>query len=345
MSSADTAPDVPISALRCGNPSICQLGDSMIARHAIDPESEAGLAAFLEFVPGGFGAIPDLHVRRATLEAVLSAEPLPDNPRVRIENRIVAGPADNPDLRVRIYEPTEPASNRPGIVMVHGGGMIMGTVEGEDFTATALCDSLRAVVISIDYRLAPENPHPAPVEDCYAAWMWVTGHATEMGIDPDRIALYGESAGGGLALGTALLIRDRGGARPAFVAAIYPMIDESNSSASSHEVVDVGVWDRATNVEAWQWYLGESDADQYAAPARAEDLSGLPPVFMDVGTVDLFRDETVTFAQRLWAAGVPCELHVYPGAYHGSEFFAADASLSQRIVAERHAALRRALSM
>jgi acetyl esterase/lipase len=315
----------------------------MSGRHAIDPESEAGLVAFLEFVPGGFGAIPDLDTRRATLEAVLAAEPLPENPRVRIDDRIVAGPADNPDLRVRIYEPTESASDRPGIVMIHGGGMIMGTVEGEDFTASALCESLGAVVISIDYRLAPENPHPAPVEDCYAAWTWVTANASDLRIDPDRISLYGESAGGGLALGTSLLIRDRGAARPTFVAAIYPMIDESNSTASSHEVLDVGVWDRATNVEAWEWYLGDSDVDQYAAPARAEDLSGLPPVFMDVGTVDLFRDETIALAQRLLAAGVPCELHVYPGAYHGSEFFAAAAPLSQRIVSERHAALRRAL--
>ncbi len=315
----------------------------MSVRHEIDPESVDSLAAFLEFVPGGFGAIPDLEERRAALQAVMAAEPLPENPNVQIENQIIGGPVDNPELRVRIYRPVDSSSDHPAIVMIHGGGMIMGTVEGEDYTATMLCESIGAVVISIDYRLAPENPHPAPIDDCDAAWTWVTSHAQELGIDPTRIALYGESAGGGLALGTALMVRDRGGVTPTLVSAIYPMIDDSNSTPSSHEVIDVGVWDRATNIEAWNWYLGGSDVDYYAAPARATDLSGLPPTFMDVGTVDLFRDETIHFALRLLAAGVPCELHVYPGAYHGSEFFAADAALSQRIVAERLAALRRAL--
>ena len=315
----------------------------MTARHPIDPESAAGLAAFLEFVPGGFGAIPDINARRATLQAVLEAEPLPENPDVLIEDRIVAGPADNPALRVRTYRPAATSTDLPAIVLIHGGGMIMGTPEGEDYTATALCESIGAVVISIDYRLAPENPHPAPLEDCFAAWTWITSHAQELGIDLNRVALYGESAGGGLALGTALLIRDRGGASPAFVSAIYPMIDDSHSTPSSHEVLDVGVWDRDTNIEAWEWYLAGQEADHYAAPARAVDLTGLPPTFLDVGTVDLFRDEAIAFAQRLMTAGVPCELHVYPGAYHGSEFFAAEAPLSQRIVSERHAALRRAL--
>jgi acetyl esterase/lipase len=329
--------------LGCTEEATSPIGDNMSVRHEIDPESLDGLTAFLEFLPGGFGAIADLEDRRAALQAVMTAEPLPENPNVQIENRIIVGPVDNPELGVRIYRPSDSGSDHPAIVMIHGGGMIMGSAEGEDVTATALCESIGAVVVSVDYRLAPENPHPAPVEDCYAAWTWVTSHTDELGIDSARIALYGESAGGGLALGTALMVRDRGGVTPTLVAAIYPMLDDSNSTPSSHEVIDVGVWDRAVHIEAWNLYLGGSDVDHYAAPARATDLSGLAPTYMDVGTVDLLRDETVQFAQRLLAAGVPCELHVWPGAYHGSEFFAAEAPLSQRIVYERLSALRRAL--
>ncbi|GAA3342217.1 hypothetical protein GCM10020358_36420 [Amorphoplanes nipponensis] len=188
------------------------------------------------------------------------------------------------------------------------------------------------------------SPHPAPVEDCYAGLVWTAAHAAELGIDPDRLALYGGSAGGGLAIATALIARDRGGPALRFMMPIYPMIDDRNETASSHEITDIGIWDRAGNIEAWDWYLGGKEADQYAAPARAEDLTGLPPAFIDVGAVDLFRDEDIAFAQRLMAAGVPTELHVHPGSYHAAETFAAEAALSRRTWALRTDALRRALA-
>jgi len=140
------------------------------------------------------------------------------------------------------------------------------------------------------------------------------------------------------------MARDRGGPAPRFMMPIYPMIDDRNETASSREITDIGIWDRAGNIEAWAWYLGGKEADQYAAPARAEDLTGLPPAFIDVGTVDMFRDEDIAFAQRLMAAGVPTELHVHPGSYHAAETFAADAALSRRTWALRTDALRRALA-
>ncbi|MGH3247782.1 MAG: alpha/beta hydrolase fold domain-containing protein [Trebonia sp.] len=168
--------------------------------------------------------------------------------------------------------------------------------------------------------------------------------AAELGFDPGRLAVYGGSAGGGLTIAVVLLARDRGFPAIRFQMPIYPMIDDANETASSHEITDIGVWDRAANVEAWQWYLGGGKPDQYAAPARAEDLSGLPPAFIDVGTLDLFRDEDITFAMRLMQAGVPTELHVNPGAYHAAEILAPQAALAGQIWERRFGALRRALA-
>ena len=200
------------------------------------------------------------------------------------------------------------------------------------------------MVVSVEYRLAPEHPYPAPVEDCYAGLVWMARHASELRFDPERLAVYGGSAGGGLTIATSMLARDRGFPALRFQMPIYPMIDDRNETPSSHEITDIGLWDRAGNIEAWKWYLGDGKPDQYAAPARAEDLTGLPPTFIDVGTVDLFRDEDITFAMRLMQAGVPTELHVNPGAYHAAEVFAPECELSGVIWARRIKALRRALA-
>ena len=316
----------------------------MSRRDLIDPECRVPLDALLEAVPGGFNLIPDIVARRGAVEQLTAAIEVPENPNVTREVRSVPGPDGEPDITVRIYRPTGAASDLAGIYYIHGGGMILGDVAGEDAAATLVCDQVGAVVVSVEYRLAPEHPHPAQVEDCYAGLVWMAKNAAELGVDPDRIAVYGASAGGGLTIATALLARDRGGPALRFMMPIYPMIDDRNETPSSHEITDIGIWDRAGNIEAWAWYLGGKDADQYAAPARAEDVSGLPPAFIDVGTVDLFRDEDIVFAQRLMQAGVPCELHVHPGSYHAAETFAPDAALSRRIWDLRIDALKRALA-
>ncbi|MEV4709311.1 alpha/beta hydrolase [Actinoplanes sp. NPDC049316] len=316
----------------------------MSRRDLIDPEVRVPLDQLLEAMPGGFNAIADIVQRRAAVTEMLSAIEVPENPNVVKEDRTVPGPQGEPDISVRIYKPVNVAAPLPGIFFIHGGGMILGSVEGEDPVATLICDQVGAVVVSVEYRLSPENPHPAPAEDCYAGLRWTAEHAEELGIDPQRLAIYGASAGGGLTIATALMARDRGGPALAFMMPIYPMVDDRNETASSYEITDIGIWDRAGNLEAWAWYLGGKPADQYAAPSRAEDLSGLPPAFIDVGTVDLFRDEDIAFAQRLMAAGVPTELHVHPGSYHAAETFAADAALAQRIWALRIDALKRALA-
>lgn len=314
----------------------------MSRRELIDPEVREPLDQLLAAMPGGFNAIPDIVQRRATTEALLAGLVPPENPRVTKEDRVVPGPLGAPEVPVRVYRPAEPTG--AAILFIHGGGMILGNVAGEDPVATTICDETGAVVVSVEYRLAPENPHPAPAEDCFAALRWLASAASELGVDAARIGVYGASAGGGLTIAVALLARDRGGPPLKFIMPIYPMLDDRNETASSEEIVDIGIWDRAGNIEAWGWYLGGKPADQYAAPARAEDLSGLPPTFIDVGTVDLFRDEDIAFAQRLMQAGVPTELHVHPGSYHAAETFAPDAALAKRIWAMRLDALRRFLA-
>jgi acetyl esterase/lipase len=316
----------------------------MSRRDLIDPESRQPLDQLLEAMPGGFNAIPDIVARRDVASQMLAAIEVPPNENVTHEDRVVPGPAGAPDISVRIYRPVNASGSLPGVYFIHGGGMILGNVEGESPVAEQVCEQVGAIVVSVEYRLAPEHPHPAPAEDCYAGLVWMARNAAELGFDPDRLAVYGGSAGGGLTIAVVLLARDRGFPAIRFQMPIYPMIDDTNETASSHEITDVGVWDRPANIEAWQWYLGGGKADQYAAPARAEDLSGLPPAFIDVGTVDLFRDEDITFAMRLMQAGVPTELHVNPGAYHASEVLAPQAELSRRIWERRFDALRRGLS-
>lgn len=316
----------------------------MSRRDLIDPDSRVPLDGLLAAVPGGFNTIPDIVQRRAAILSMGAVE-VPDNPNVTKEDRTVPGPAGAPAVPVRIYRPLQAGEGPlPGVYFIHGGGMILGSVAGEDAVASRICDAVGAIVVSVEYRLAPENPYPAQSEDCYAGLVWMAKNAAELGIDADRLAVYGGSAGGGLTIATALLARDRNGPAIRFMMPIYPMIDDRNETVSSQEITDVGVWDRAGNIQAWEWYLGGKPADQYAAPARAEDLSGLPPAFIDVGSVDLFLDEDITFVQRLLQAHVPVEFHINPGSYHGSESFAPEAALSQRIWARRLDALQRALA-
>ncbi len=318
----------------------------MDQRDRLDPESRTPLESLLEEFPGGFGAITDPVVRRAAERDLIArlTRDIPPDPRVAWENLVVPGPPGAPDVDVRLYRPVGAGTPTAGILFVQGGGMVTGDLDSEHLTAERLCAEVGAVVLSADYRRAPEHPHPAQVDDCCAALVALAARSDSWGVDAARLAAYGGSAGGNLCLATALVARDGGGPPLQLLMAPYPMLDDRNETPSSREITDVGAWDRAANLQAWEWFLGGRPADGYAAPARCPDLSGLPPVFLDVGDVDLFRDEDVDFAQRLAQAGVPVELHVYPGAYHASEVTAPAAELSRRIWATRLAALRRALS-
>lgn len=315
-------------------------------RDRLDPASREPLEMLLAALPGGFNAIPDIVERRAVVAGLLAAQmaDVPPNDRVVTEDRMIPGLDGAPDIPVRIYTPADATGVLlPGILYIHGGGMILGDIEANELTAAMLCEQVNAVIVSTGYRKAPEDPHPAQVNDCYAALTWMAAQAGELDFDPKRLAVYGGSAGGNLAIATAMMARDTSGPEIALVVAPYPMLDDRNELPSTHEITEVGIWDRAGNIEAWSWFLGGKPADAYAAPARATDLSGLPPMFIDVGEMDLFRDEDIAFVARLLQAGVPTEFHVYPGAYHASEVFAPQAELSQRIWQARIAAFRRGL--
>ncbi|MGW0810029.1 alpha/beta hydrolase fold domain-containing protein [Nonomuraea sp. NPDC002799] len=283
---------------------------------------------------------------RAQAHAFLSATPPPETD-VLIEDRQVPGPDGAPDLRVRVYRPAGEASQaRPGLYWIHGGGMILGLPEFDDPMMIDYVERLGVVAVSVDYRLAPEHPDPAPVEDCYAGLVWTAKSAAELGIDLARLAVGGASAGGGLAAGTVLLARDRGGPDVLFQLLVCPMLDDRNTTPSSQEFTDAVVWDRAANLFGWTCLLGDrrgtGDVSPYAAPARAADLAGLPAAFIDVGELEVFRDEDMDYALRLARAGVSTEFHLYPGAFHGFDGMVPGAELSKRAKAARLAALKRA---
>jgi acetyl esterase/lipase len=319
---------------------------SVMQRARIDPESRIPLEDLLDAYPGGIMAIPDLSVRR-NLDELLAREAAADarvGVSVARDDLQAPGPQGCADITLRIYRPHGSGRSRlPCIYFIHGGGMIMGSLETEDHIAAMLSEELGVLVASVDYRLAPEHPYPAQVDDCYAGLEWLVQRAESLGIDAARLALYGASAGGGLAVACAMKARNLGGPEISLLMCIYPMLDDRNETQSSREFTDIGIWDREANLEAWGLYLGGASVDQYAAPTTADDLSRLPATFLDVGEVDLFRDEDVAFAARLMQSGVRTELHVYPGAYHASEVIAPEAALSQRIWGARFAALTAAL--
>ena len=240
--------------------------------------------------------------------------------------------APGPDgpVRVALLRP-DTDGPAPVLLHLHGGGLVVGTVS-DDVAATAAAGPGWAVA-SVDYRLAPEHPYPAAVEDAYAALVWLVGQADVLGLDVQRVVVTGVSAGGGLAAALALLARDRGGPALAGQLLVCPMLDDRNDSASGRQMAGVGSWDRTANATAWAAYLGEAaggpDTPPYASAARATRLDGLPPAYVDVGSAETFRDECVQYAARIWADGGDAELHVWPGGCHGFDGLVPDAPVSR----------------
>lgn len=315
----------------------------------VDPEVRAGLEQYyLAVGEEGFAGLP-IKARREKYEELARELLVALAPSMDIatEDLRVPGPGGAPDLRLRIYRPANAESASAAVYVIHGGGMVTGSIETEELVAMRLCERLGCQVASVEYRLAPEHPFPAPQEDCYAGLAWLSGQAEELGIAADRIALFGVSAGAGLAASTALMARDRGGPELAFQLLGCPMLDDRGETPSSHEIVDLKVWDREANLEGWSCLLGDADpaTARYASPARCVDLRGLPPTYVDVGELDGFRDEAIEYAARLLRAGIPTELFVYPGGVHGSQFFAPESRLGKEIVNRQIGALEVALAL
>ncbi|GAA2149058.1 alpha/beta hydrolase [Kitasatospora kazusensis] len=338
MSAGDTASRPgPVPAVRAEPP--------------FDPELSAALAASVNraggpLTPENLAAVQE---RDATARPRPTARELRADGRFEVAELRVPGAPGGPDVTLVSARPAGTAGPLPLLYYMHGGGMVMGnawSVLPKLLREWAL--PLELAVISVEYRLAPQTRYPGPLEDCYAGFVRAASHAAALGIDADRIILGGRSAGGGLAAALALLARDRGGPVPIGQLLLCPMLDDRDGTFSGRQMAGVDTWDRTSNTTAWQALLGDrygaADLPPYAAPARATDLSGLPPAYLEVGSAETLRDETVAYADAIWQAGGRAELHVWPGAFHGFDSLAPEAALSRDARHARTRWLRRILA-
>jgi len=264
------------------------------------------------------------------------------------QDHAAPGLDDDPAVALSAFERPTRVRGGPAVYFIHGGGMISGDRHSID-AIEPLIDLLDFLVVSVEYRLAPEHPDPAPVNDCYAGLVWTAAHADDLGFDASQLVIAGVSAGGGLAAGTALMARDLRGPRLAAQVLMCPMIDDRNETVSSRQMRGIGVWDSTSNATGWSALLGDrygtDSVSVYAAPARSTDRSRLPPTYIDCGSAEVFRDEAVAYASAIWASGGIADLHIWAGGFHGFDTLAPDALISA--IARRAPVdfLRRALGL
>lgn len=313
---------------------------------AMDPELQRPLALLprLDYAaPQTVRSTMDRYIRLTASIGIWSSE----DEAVEVIDRQIETASPEP-LGLRLYLPHERATPSPAIVYFHGGAFVIGHLDFEHPRCLEMAKTTGCVVIAADYRLAPEHPFPAGVDDCYAALAWALAAAGELAIDPARVAVAGASAGGALATAVALMARDRGEPLPAFQLLLYPVTDDRLSTPSMAAFVDTPSWNRRNSEHMWRHYLGPAHdggaPSPYAAPARAKDLRGLPPAYLMTADLDALRDEGLEYGQRLIQAGVPTRLHHYPGTFHGFDTLA-NAGVSRRARAEHYAVLGRALGV
>lgn len=302
-------------------------------RPPYDPELQAALLAYIaEFDPPK-SYTPDTIFQLRAISATIGFDPklLTEVDR---EDHVIVG-YEGVELDVVVIRPkgSRIGPRLPGMLFVHGGGMVAGNRFIGLADVADWMEAVPMVVVSVEYRYAPEHPHPIPVEDCYAALCWMARCATDLGIDEERLAVAGGSAGAGIAAAVTLMARDRGGPELMAQLLMSPMLDDRAVTPSSGEFVGEGTWDMISNATGWAALLGDRAAglnvSPYAAAARADSLAGLPPTYVDVGSAEIFRDEDVEFASRIWAEGGVAELHVWPGGFHGFDSLAPGATLSR----------------
>ena len=313
----------------------------------LDAELKSPIKKMLkQMPPNDFNNLPAARAASRKMMAAMKMQ-APVIPGVITEDRLIPGLKESPDIAVRIYRPKNAAGLLPAMLWIHGGGYILGDIDQDDMMAKQFTLAGECVVVSVEYRLAPEYPYPAPLEDCYAALKWLAAQSDELSVDRSRIAIGGGSAGGGLAAGLAILARDRAEIRLMFQLLIYPMIDDRNIVPPSNTLPDALFWTRESNRAGWRSYLGcepgGEDISCYAAACRATNLDGLPRAYIAVGDLDLFAQEDIDYARRLIAAGVTTELHVYPGGCHAFDMLVPGADISKRFNADIYRALKRAL--
>jgi acetyl esterase len=304
-----------------------------------DPE----LRPFLDSLPST-GAV-DIETSRAAVRQMAEVfSQSADTSGLDVSDRTVCGPDGAPEVAVRVYSPVGDVIPRAGAIYIHGGGFTVGSIDLEHAHAAAIAKGVGAVVVSVEYRLAPEHPYPAALHDCYAALTWFHDNCEALAVDPSRVAVVGNSAGGGLAAALALFARDRGGPPICFQYLGIPEIDDRLDTPSMQRFVDTPMWTRAQAERSWDMYLGDlrgGDVPVYAAPARATGLEGLPPAYVSTMENDPLRDEGIIYAMRLLQAGVSVELHSFPGTWHGCRSF--PAAVTKRDSDEMLAVLRAAL--
>jgi acetyl esterase/lipase len=294
--------------------------------------------------------IPQLSFGRRTVSLTRLQKrpgPLPRLTDLLVRDIEVPAASGSPAVSLRLYQPKSLTSPQPALYWMHGGGFVMGNPEQDEARNLALVRTLGISVAAVRYRRAPEHPAPAALEDAYAGLRWLFAHADSLHIDAARIALGGASAGGGLAATLALFAHDKGEVRPAFQLLVYPMLDDRTVTRTAMDTSEVRIWTSGSNAWAWSAYLGHAPGaphtSPYAAAARREDLQGLPPAWVGVGTLDLFHEEDVAYAKRLREAGVPCEVEVVEGAFHGFDVLFPDKPVVRAFWEEQVRALRAAL--
>lgn len=317
----------------------------MSAIRLVDPELLPVLAA----APDMGVSAEKLPGARATIAMMTQMGLEQADPRVSTSEHLAPGHNGGPPVRIVLYKPDGLPENAPVVLQIHGGGFLFGSAELGDPRNRAMALEVGCAVASVDYRLAPESPFPAGLDDCYAALVWLSSNAAALGLDPARIALRGESAGGGLAAGLAIMARDLGGPAICFQLLVYPMIDDRTVHAPDNPYTGQLIWDRASNRYAWDSWLGmpagSSEVPPLAAPARVTDLSGLPPCCLTTAALDLFAGENLHYALRLIRAGVPTETYLAPGAFHGFDAMVPEAEVSRRFTACGDSALKRAFAV
>jgi acetyl esterase/lipase len=317
----------------------------MAAMPPLDPELAEMLVAFPPGLDPG-ASLRDMNVvrmMRSTLDLLhaLGAK-LPTDDRVAVGNRMIPGQKASAEIPVRVYAPASVGPRAlPGLVFFHGGAFVLGDMYTEELRCLRFAAEANCVVVSVDYRLAPEHRYPAGVDDCYAALVWTVATCAELHIDPARIGVAGSSAGGALAAAVALMARDVHGPAIVFQLLNYPVIDDRMQTRSMQMFDSTPLWTSGATADMWAHYLGEdrSEVSPYAAPGRAGDLAGLPPAYVLTAELDPLRDEGIDYALRLMEAGVPTELHNVAGACHGFDIVAAGGALGQRALDEQVRAL------
>ena len=315
----------------------------------IDSRLDQDLAEVRERFPSLGFDLRDLAGSRTILKKLAERARIRDTRSIAVEEFAITHPEDSTTLNLKSFRPLTGSTEKPALLWIHGGGYVMGSAGDTDQTLAHIALETDCTVFSVDYRLAPEHAYPAALDDCFDCLLWLQKHANQLKIDPARIAIGGASAGAGLTAALALRARDEGTQQVLFQLLIYPMLDHRHRTPSSRAIQDPNLWNEQTNRLAWALYLGAlTDHDEiplYASASLAADLTNLPPAFVCVGDLDIFLDEDIDYAQRLLQAGVPTELHVYPGAIHGFDMLAPDAAISQRLRTDVNNALQKAFDV